>query len=204
MTKQRKWVLLGGLVLLWVILVFMQFSDESQQIGAPGRPVVPAPQLVQASSSAASPSLTLAEVNEPARQNVAFSNPRNIFAPLSFKKPAPPPSKAKAVPVITKPKKLAQKKPPPPSGPSPGELAARRARQQLNKYQFLGYLQKGGESQAFLSNGQDIYIVRQGEIMEGRIHISKIDPSNIVLSTEVQETGAQIEATIPLTKEKKG
>jgi hypothetical protein len=200
MTNQKKGLLLGGLLVLWGILMFTQFSDESPQTGISVSPVEPSPQIVQSLSH----SLDLAKVFEPARQAVSFSNPRNIFAPLTFKKPAPPPAKRKPKPVVAKTPKPKDIKPPPPTGPTPGELAAQRARQQLNKYRFLGYLKKGGESQAFLTNGKDIYIVRQGEIMEGRIHVNRIDPTNIVLSTKVKETGDHIEATIPLTKEKKG
>jgi len=200
MTKQKKGFLLGGLLVLWVLLMFTQFSEEPAQTGFSISPVEPSLQNVRPSSN----SPDLAKVLEPARQNVSFSNPRNIFAPLTFKKPAPPPPKGKPKPGLANSPKLKREKPPPPSGPSPGELAAERARQLLNKYRFLGYLKKGGESQAFLTNGKDIYIVRQGEIMEGRILVNRIDPTNIVLSTKVKETGDQIEATIPLTKEKKG
>jgi len=200
MTKQKKGFLLGGLLVLWVLLMFTQFSEEPAQTGFSISPVEPSLQNVRPSSN----SPDLAKVLEPARQNVSFSNPRNIFAPLTFKKPVPPPPKGKPKPVVANSPQPKRKKPPPPSGPSPGELAAERARQLLNKYRFLGYLKKGGESQAFLTNGKDIYIVRQGEIMEGRILVNRIDPTNIVLSTKVKETGDQIEATIPLTKEKKG
>ncbi|UCE62978.1 MAG: hypothetical protein JSU59_08865 [Nitrospirota bacterium] len=202
MTKQKKGLLLVGLLVLWGILMFTQFSGESPQPGISFSPVGLSPQQAQTSEK----SMDLAQVLEPGRQNVSFSNPRNIFAPLTFKKPAPPTPKRKPKPVVakkTKPKpKL--KKPPPPPGPSPGELAAQKARQQLNAYRFLGYIKKGGKSQAFLTKGKDIYIVRQGEVMDGRIHVNRIDPTNIVLSTKVKETGDHIEATIPLTKEKKG
>ena len=200
MTNQKKAVLLGGLLVLWGILMFSPFSGESPQTGISVSPVGPSPEKVQTSSNP----LILAEVLEPARQTVSFSNPRNIFAPLTFKKPASPPPKGKPRPAVAKTPKPVPQKPPPPPGPSPGELAAQRARQQLNKFRFLGYLKRGGESQAFLTNGKDIYIVRQGEIMEGRIHVNRIDPTTIVLSTKVKETGDQIEAIIPLTKEKKG
>ena len=200
MTKQKKGLLMVGLFLLWGILMFTQFSDDSPQTEFSLSPVGPSPQTVQPSSNRPD----LAGALEPARQAVTFSDPRNIFAPLTFKKPAPPPPKRKPKPVVANPPKSKPKKPPPPPGPSPGELAAQRARQQLNTYQFLGYLKKGGESQAFLTNGKDIYIVRQGEIMDGRIHVNRIDPTNIVLSTKVKETGDHIEATIPLTKDKKG
>jgi Tfp pilus assembly protein PilP len=96
--------------------------------------------------------------------------------------------------------------PPPslPSGPSAEELAGQRARQQLNQFKFLGYLTKGGESQAFLTNGQAIYIVKQGEILEGRVQVNKIEPETVVLSTQVWETGNHIQATIPLTPDTRG
>ena len=134
-----------------------------------------------------------------------FSKPRNIFSPLNSQKSglrqvakAPPPKPS------SRPSAIARRPPASPPGPSPGALAAQRARQQLNQYRFLGYLKKGGESQAFLTNGEAIYIVKQGETLEGRIHIHKIDPTTIVLSTKVRETGDNIEATIPLTKEQQG
>ncbi len=199
MTKQKKGFLLVGLLVLWGILMFTQFSGESPPPGISFSPVELSLQQVQTSEDSMDP----AQILEPGRQNVSFSHSRNIFAPLTFKKPPPPP-KSNSKPVMAKPPSHGVKKPPPPPGPSPGDLAAQRARQQLNAYQFLGYLKKGGKSQAFLTNGKDIYIVRQGEIMDGRIHVNRIDPTNIVLSTKVKETGAHIEATIPLTKEKQG
>ena len=93
--------------------------------------------------------------------------------------------------------------PPPPvqTGPSAADLAAQRAREQLNQFRFLGYLTKGGESQAFLTNGQAIYIVKQGEMLEGQVQVNKIEPETIVLSTQIWETGNQVQATIPLTPE---
>lgn len=94
--------------------------------------------------------------------------------------------------------------PPPPPGPSAAELAGQRARQQLNQFRFLGYLTKGGESQAFLTNGQAIYIVKQGEMLEGRVQVHRIEPETVILSTKVWETGNHIQATIPLTPDTRG
>ena len=204
MTKLKKSQLLIVLGVFWVIILLVQFSDDSEHTVASSNQVgsvaLPTP-----SSSVSQSSLTLADVLKHPRQKVAFSKPRNIFAPLNSKKPvlrhvskAPPPKPS------SRPSAIARRPPAPPPGPSPGELAAQRARQQLNQYRFLGYLKKGGESQAFLTNGQAIYIVKQGETLEGRIHIHKIDPTTIVLSTKVRETGDNVEATIPLTKEQQG
>ena len=204
MTKLKKSQLLVLLGLVWVIILFVQFSDDSEPIVVSSNQAtnatVPTP-----SSPKAPPSLALADVLKHPRQKVQFSKPRNIFAPLNSQKSvlrqiakAPPPKPS------SRPSTNAPRRPASPPGPSPGVLAAQRARQQLNQYRFLGYLKKGGESQAFLTNGEAIYIVKQGETLEGRIHIHKIDPTTIVLSTKVRETGDNIEATIPLTKEQQG
>ena len=143
--------------------------------------------------------LLLGESFPNARQMVQFSQPRNIFSPIGSRNivakrkitKRPPPSTNTVAP------------PPIPTiaTPSPEELAAQRARQELNKFRFLGYLTKGGESQAFLTNGQAIYIVKQGEMLEGQVQVNKIEPETIVLSAEVWEAGNQVQATIPLTPE---
>ena len=204
MTKLKKSQALIVLGVVWVIILFVQFSDDSEHTVASSNQVksvaLPTP-----SSSVSQPSLTLADVLKHPRQKVAFSKPRNIFAPLNSRKPVPRQvSKAPSPKSSSRPSATARRPPASPPGPSPGELAAQRARQQLNQYRFLGYLKKGGESQAFLTNGEAIYIVKQGETLEGRIHIHKIDPTTIVLSTNVRETGDSVKATIPLTKEQQG
>ena len=131
---------------------------------------------------------------------MTFSPPRNIFAPIT-----PPTTKIKTPqPTPSQPKIVSIPSPPPnsgPSGPSPEDLAKQRAQQQLNQFRFLGYLTKGGERQAFLTNGQAIYIVKQGEMLEGQVQVHQIKPDTIILSTKIWETGNQVKATIPLTTE---
>jgi hypothetical protein len=129
------------------------------------------------------------------RQTARFSTPRNIFAPLGMQHMLAQQETKMAS--TSPPSKVTP--PPPPPGPSAAELAGQRARQQLNQFRFLGYLTKGGESQAFLTNGQAIYIVKQGEMLEGRVQVNKIEPETVVLSTQVLETGNHVQATIPLT-----
>jgi hypothetical protein len=38
-------------------------------------------------------------------------------------------------------------------------------------------------------------------MMEGQVQVNKIEPETIVLSTQILETGNQVQATIPLTPE---
>jgi len=195
MTNQQKGFALVGLFVAWGGLTAYQMSDFSESSSSDLSLTMP-----QVNSTL--PTVTALSLDQSFpnfRQMATFSQPRNIFAPVGFRKVVarqktpitPPPSQ----PTITPPS------PAPPPGPSPSDLAAQRARQQLNQFRFLGYLTKGGESQAFLTNGQAIYIVKQGEMLEGQVQVNKIEPETIVLSTQIMETGNQVQATIPLTPE---
>lgn len=50
---------------------------------------------------------------------------------------------------------------------------------------------------AFLSKGQDIFIVRVGDSVEGRIMVTANDAS----SARLRETGTSLETTLSLTKD---
>ncbi|WNM57095.1 hypothetical protein [Candidatus Nitrospira allomarina] len=198
MTNQRKWLVLGGLLLAWGMVTIFQMWDST-----PTDPL-----LSSATSGVPLPPIKDLEL-DPAfsnpRQTAKFSLPRNIFAPLGMSQvahqkkidnaPTPRPPKTAPSPALPQP---------PPPGPSMADLAGQRAREQLNQFRFLGYLTKGGESQAFLTNGQAIYIVKQGEMLEGRVQVNKIEPETVVLSTQVLETGSHVQATIPLTPDTSG
>jgi len=194
MTNQQKGFVLIGLFVAWGGMMVYQMTDDSESVG--NDPSAPIGQTHSTLPSVHDLSLGAAFPNS--RQTVTFSQPRNIFAPFRSQRIVAKqerPKVSQASPVIAPPPPAA------PPGPSPGELAAQRARQQLNKFRFLGYLTKGGESQAFITNGQAIYIVKQGEMLEGQVQVNKIEPETIVLSTKIWETGNQVQATIPLTPE---
>jgi len=193
MTNQQKGFALIGLLLAWGGLTAYQmseFSESSSTDLATGMPqtLSPLPSVKD---------LSLEESFPNSRRIATFSQPRNIFAPFGL-----PNDVTKQRVSITPPASPTTAPPPPvPPGPSAADLATQRARQQLNQFRFLGYLTKGGESQAFLTNGQAIYIVKQGEMLAGKVQVNKIEPENIVLSTQILETGNQVQATIPLTPE---
>lgn len=191
MTNQRKWLVLGGLLVGWGGLTVFQMSDFTN--------IDPIPQsTISGTNLPPIKELALDKAFPNPRQTIKFPTPRNIFAPRGMQhllaqqdtKMASTPRHSETTPPPP---------PPPPPGPSAAELAGQRARQQLNQFRFLGYLTKGGESQAFLTNGQAIYIVKQGEILDGRVQVNKIEPETVVLSTQVWETGNHVQATIPLT-----
>ncbi len=194
MTNQQKGILLIGLLFGWGGLLAFQLSDNPSSTAENATQTEdPLPSI---------PALTLSKTFFNPRQTVSFSEPRNVFAPLGWVKPS---SSRNPVPTLSTPTTKPTLSPSPqPTVPSPEELAAQRARQQLNQFRFLGYLTRGGESQAFLTNGQAIYIVKQGEVVEGGVHVNKIEPDTIVLSTQIMETGALVKASIPLTSESQG
>ena len=200
MTKQTKIQLLIALLLIWGGTVVFQYLDEAENSSPSGINEDSAQRL----SSTDSKFLVLSKSFDNPRQHVTLSTPRNIFSPFNLLPPKPRTPSG----VRSRKKKLS---PPPtptiqpqvvvPPGPSPIELATQRAQQQLRQFRFLGYLKKGGESQAFLTKGQSIYIVKQGATVEGRILVNRIDPTLIVLSTRILESGDVVQEEIPLTKD---
>jgi len=207
MTNQRKIQVLIGLGALWAVTLVIQAMES------PDQPIITIEPPSGAMPSAAARLKELQKLGEPlqqARQTIALSHPRNIFHALgvnaSQKKPARSihPSHRKKTASFPSHAPPPSRIPPPPPGPSPIQLATQQARQQLQHYRFLGYLKKAGESQAFLTNGQAIYIVKQGEIVDGRITVARIAPTTVTLSMQVFPTGDVVETTILLSKETKG
>lgn len=193
--------MLGGLLSAWGMVTIFQMWES-----APTDPMLHSP----TSENPLPPLKDLKldpEFTNP-RQTATFSLPRNIFAPLGMAQVARQETNRATTSRLSKsalspspPQPPAQS---PPPGPSFADLAGQRAQEQLNQFRFLGYLTKGGESQAFLTNGQAIYIVKQGEILDGRVQVHKIEPETVVLSTQVLETGSHVQATIPLTPDTSG
>lgn len=207
MTNQRKIQLLIGLGALWAVTLVIQALESSDQ---PLVTIATPAENIPATAAWLKEMQTLGEPIQQARHTISLLHPRNIFHALgskgSQKKTARPihvSPRQKTVSVPSHTPSLSRI-PPPPPGPSPIQLATQHARQQLQRYRFLGYLKKGGESQAFLTNGQAIYIVKQGESIDGRITVARIAPTTVTLSLQVSPTGDLIETTIPLSKETKG
>lgn len=109
---------------------------------------------------------------------------RNIFAPLY----TPPP------PV---------KKPPTPHPPSqpevkvptPEEVAIEKSKAELKKFKYLGFLNKGGINEAFLSKDNELISAKKGEIIKGRYLIKDISPIAVV----IQDKETQIEEVVNLS-----
>jgi len=110
-------------------------------------------------------------------------NGRNIFTPQAtdiIEKPI--------APGITNPKNpgpVVAQGPPPPPPPPPIPL------------KFFGFAsQQGSSKNIFLSSGDDIFMAKEGDIVQRRYKIVKVNPTSI----EVQDVLSNNRQTIPLTQ----
>ncbi len=131
----------------------------------------------------------------------------NIFAPLDTPSPeatvrqmnkhtvlgqAKPTQSASPAPIVAEPA----------APPSEQEVAGQRAIQQaemarleamreLGEFRFLGFLEQNGVAQAFLARGNELYVVANGDAVDGRYVITVLDTSSVkihAVSTGVETT----------------
>ena len=122
--------------------------------------------------------------------HISLKPSKNIFAPLTFPKLSSPvivkkPTPRKPVPVI----------PIKPSGPSPETLVAERIRKEMTEYRFLGLVYEGAVAQVFLVRNDEIFILREGDVVKGEIRLTKVQPSAI----QLQYGDSEIKTTIPIS-----
>jgi len=110
------------------------------------------------------------------------SNGRNPFSPI----PPPPPQA---------PNKNPKNDPPPPPPPPPLPTRA----QAPPNLKFFGYgtIPNGSPRRAFITDGEDIFIVSEGDTLLGRYRILKVGNSNL----EFQEISSGLPGTMPLDEQ---
>jgi type IV secretory pathway VirB10-like protein len=227
MTPRVKWLGLGGLFLIWLLLIYVYVIDVP-----PAQEVPLKFTSGQAGGNRGNNGQTSVEawdvksLRAPARDLPATPK-KNIFAAA-----APPISPEAAAQVAAR---KAQRKaaamavaaapalPPPPSpeelakqqeelaaaaARQQAELAAQAARQQeelrrkqvqehMGQYRYLGYVNQQGEQKAFLAKGREIYIIRQGEMLEGKFVVASVDAAAVKL----RDSSSEIETVLKLKKE---
>lgn len=219
---RRKWVVLGGLFCIWLVFIAIRFvtTPEPQRVPLKFR----SGQTVSRGGVNEMAASGVPKVVRPQKTILGegpLKQPANIFAPLGSDSDGDKPRMAKArggsqvAKAVVTGQMFGPERPVavalPPPMPSPEELAAQQARQQkelaaqqarqrLAQYRFLGYLSESGEQKAFIGKGRELYIVRTGEMVEGRIRVNAIDPSSVMLMDG--DTG--VGTTLPLVKEAAG
>lgn len=218
MTKRTQILLFGALLLLWAGVIAVRVMTEPEPQRVPLK-FVSGQTLIRDTLHKDSSAPATVAPKQAATAQVVFKTPKNIFAPLDIRTDEAREAEARAR-LLAARKKTEQvvataPQPPPPPQPTPEELAAREAQRQaelarqqkeqaiqqarkaMGQYRFLGYLTQNGSPQAFLGKGSDIYIVRAGETIEGKIQVKSIDAAAVKLL----EQNTSTETSLPLVKE---
>ncbi len=211
MTAPVRPVVLYGLLCVLLALIGVRWMTETAPQEVPlrfksgPRPVATTDQRGQSDEYAVLPMKLLGD-------DLPATPKRNLFVPMersqltaaartiSARKPAnsAPPPPPPAPPQVQVPV------PPPPPQPSPEELAAvaarqqkealvRQLREQMGQYRYLGYLQQDGRQRAFLGRGTDIFIIHQGDTLEGKFLVAGIEATAVILKERQNELEARLE-----------
>lgn len=216
MTPRTKWVGLIGLALVWVVLLYVFVIDVPQPQEVPLK--FKSGQSVASTIQKGSVENWDVKSLHATVRELPVTPQKNIFAPPAL--PLPPEAQVRLV--ALKRKNAAATLPPPeatpsppPLGPSPEELvrqqealAAQTARQQeegrrkqvqeqMAQYRYLGYLNQNGVQKAFLGKGREIYIIRQGDILDGKFLVALIEATAV----KIREADSNLETILKLKKE---
>ena len=77
------------------------------------------------------------------------------------------------------------------------QLRRRQLLEQMGQYRYLGYVNQNGVQKAFLGKGREIYILREGETLEGKFQVALIEATTVKLL----EHESKLETTLKLKKE---
>lgn len=212
MTISKHTLRLGGLIGIWATVAMAQISNWPEV-----REVPLTYTSGQRATKTGTPNATDQEpVLRPMRiaaSQLPSSPTRNIFdsaAAISAEKRIAKVAERKnevttPTPVVVVAMPVA---PPAPPMPSPEELAERTARAEAERtrqhlrevmaqYRYLGYLTGHGEQKAFLSKGQDIYIIHLGETLDGQFQVASITATAV----RILATQGNVETTLQLKTE---
>jgi len=175
MNQKKQFVVLVVLLLVAGFIWFLYFDHNRPVVTADSSSVVHNYQPIGVDN----PSLHLGAV-EKARKTEYKSSGRNIFS-----RELPPPPKPKTplpdpkIPVV----------PQPPVIPTVAPLPA--------KYFGFGTIPNGTARVAFLSMGEDIFVLKEGELLLNRFRILKIGNANL----EYEDVTTGLRGTAPLEEQ---
>jgi hypothetical protein len=178
MTRRQQLIVLGVLMALLVLAIYIEFRPDSSNatFTAPSQVVaeyVPLPVV--------NPSLRLDELDRIRKLEYAGVH-RNIFSVIVPPPPphVPTPAEARAAAAY------AAAHPPPPPPPPPLSVPAT----------FFGYVTdaRTGHKQAFFTDGDDVFIAGEGELLLGRFRVLKIGND----TAEVEEVSSGRTTTLTM------
>jgi hypothetical protein len=180
--NKKKTILAGALLVIAAVLVIRAFSGGGGEPASSG--AAPATTNRAGAKTAHKPARTLlAQTLDPSlrfdllksSEDVTYKGTgRNIF-----RSEAPPPPIPQPLPPDKQPAPMNTPPPPPPID--------------LKFYGYAG--PKGGNRQIFLLKGEDIFLAKEGQIIDRRYKILRINPTSV----EVQDVLTNNIQTIPLS-----
>ena len=115
-------------------------------------------------------------------REVKWRKPKNIFRPIKIYKPTTTTTTLPRVPEVYV--------------PSPEEIAAEKARQDLSRFKVLGFLDKGGHQEVFLSKDGELFIVRQGDMIQNRYRLKALYQESNREGVILLDPNTNVEVTI--------
>ncbi len=109
---------------------------------------------------------------------------RNLFRPIF-------PDIMKLPPIAARP---VLPLPAPPAPPPPPKTPAQLAMEDMSRYTFLGYLQKGNRKTIFLTRDNEIILAKKGDKIAGKYEVATISDNSMIIN--LLQNGEQI--VIPL------
>lgn len=208
MTARGKSGLLCGLLGCWALLLVLRWMMSSpESVSAHFNPVPQTEVKVGEDDFAV-------KIPMPQGRD-ARSNPmKNIFAMSDWQERPPRNAQSRGataksnLPAVPSTPEVVIPPPPMPSMPSLDELAAQAARQLqenlikqtkdlMAQYRYLGYVYRAGRNQAFLGKGNEIYILKEGDILDGRFLVRSIKATSVML----HEGRTNVEGWVELDKD---
>ena len=179
MKQKKQFAVLALLLLIAGSIWFFYFNQSRPTVAADAGSAIPAPQLL----SVENPQLHLDKLKK-ARETEYKSTGRNIFSAIP---PPPPPPPQGAGPKANDPNHPNGGFPPPP--PPPPTVTPLPVK-------FFGYgtVPNGTARRAFFTDGEEVYVVPEGELLMNRFRILKIGNSNL----EYEEVSSGLRGTAPL------
>lgn len=174
---------------LWALIIIYRFASHEKPKTAPlkyvkGKAIIKADEItVRDADKKGGTGLRLDLLNKKLGDSVQIA--RNIFAPLY----TPPPPVKKLLTPATPPK-------PEIKVPTPEEIAAEKSRTDLKKFKYLGFINKGGVNEAFLSKDNELISAKKGETIKGKYFLKDINPNTVL----IQDKETLIEQSINISE----
>lgn len=182
MKQRRQLAVLAALIVVAAVIWFAYFRGEKPVVTADSMPPSQGPLLINVEN----PQLHWHAL-EKARKTEYKGTGRNPFSAIPPPPPAPPRPKPK-------PEDLVPKIPDPPPPPPPPTLPP--------NMKFFGYgtVPNGNSRRAFFSNGEDTFVVAEGEILLNQFRILKINNASL----EFEEVSSGRRGMAPLVEQPAG